>query len=247
MGTEIERKFLLASDQWRALSKAPGRLVRQGYLSSVKERTLRVRTAGAEAWITVKGITQGASRAEFEFPIPVADANQMLDELCERPLIEKTRYLVEHDGKTFEIDEFHGENAGLIVAEVELESEEERVDLPPWLGAEVTSDPSYFNVNLTRFPLPNGAPRPKPHSARPRALSYPGLFNQSCMPAARHATFKVRRCGHSDFALRGWTLMPPIRWCVQTSSGSGVPIWEATNPLVPSISTHSCWVVLTRK
>ena len=88
MGTEIERKFLLASDQWRALPTVPGRLIRQSYLSSVKERTVRVRTAGDRAWITVKGITQGASRAEFEYPIPVADANLMLDALCEKPLIE---------------------------------------------------------------------------------------------------------------------------------------------------------------
>jgi len=153
MGTEIERKFLLASDQWRDLTTASGRLIRQGYLSTVKERTVRVRTAGDEAWITAKGITHGASRAEFEFPIPLADANLMLDSLCEKPLVEKTRYLVKHGGKTFEIDEFHGENAGLIVAEVELEGEEATIDRPPWLGAEVTSDPRYFNVNLLRKPF----------------------------------------------------------------------------------------------
>src|SRR5450432_1909615 len=109
MGTEIERKFLPASDQWRALAEGSGHLIRQGYLSSVKERTVRVRTAGDEAWITVKGMTHGASRVEFEYSIPLADANVMLDSLCENPLVEKTRYLVEHGGKTFEIDEFYGD------------------------------------------------------------------------------------------------------------------------------------------
>lgn len=153
MGTEIERKFLLASDQWRDLTEGSGHLIRQGYLSSVKERTVRVRSAGDRAWITVKGITQGASRAEFEYPIPVADANLMLDALCEKPLIEKTRYVVPQGDRKFEIDEFHGENAGLIVAEVELESEAAGIDRPPWLGAEVTDDPRYFNAKLVSFPF----------------------------------------------------------------------------------------------
>ena len=153
MAIEIERKFLLATDQWRTLV-TESRLIRQGYLSSVKERTVRVRTAGDEAWITVKGITHGASRAEFEFSISAIEANQMLDSLCERPMVEKTRHLVEYRGKIFEIDEFHGENAGLIVAEVELESEGDRVDRPAWLGVEVTSDPRYYNVNLAHHPFP---------------------------------------------------------------------------------------------
>ena len=153
MGTEIERKFLLASDQWRDLAAGSGRLIRQGYLSSVKERTVRVRTLGDEAWITVKGITRGASRAEFEYPIPLADANLMLDALCEKPLIEKTRHVVPQGDLKFEIDEFHGDNAGLIVAEVELESEAESIDRPAWLGAEVTDDPRYFNANLVSVPF----------------------------------------------------------------------------------------------
>lgn len=153
MAREIERKFLLASDQWRALTSAPGHLVRQGYLSSVKERTVRVRTAGDKAWITVKGITDGAARAEFEYPIPLSEANEMLDTLCETPLVEKTRHLVKHGGQIFEIDEFHGENASLIVAEVELESEDANIDCPPWLGVEVTNDPRYFNTNLMRSPF----------------------------------------------------------------------------------------------
>jgi len=153
MGIEIERKFLLGSDQWREIAAGSGRLIRQGYLSSVKECIVRVRTSGDEAWITVKGITHGAARAEFEYLIPLGDANLMLDSLCERPLIEKTRYRVRHGGKTFEIDEFHGDNAGLVVAEVELESEEATIDRPPWLGDEVTSDPRYFNANLVSRPF----------------------------------------------------------------------------------------------
>lgn len=150
MATEIERKFLVNGTAWHPQSG--GVMLRQGYLSSVKERVVRVRVAGEQAFITIKGITRDVSRLEFEYGIPVADASRMLDLLCERPLVEKTRYAVFVDGHRWEIDEFHGENAGLVVAEIELESETEAFSRPEWLGREVSSDPRYFNSNLAREP-----------------------------------------------------------------------------------------------
>ncbi len=150
MGTEIERKFLVTGDGWR--QDATSTSFRQGYLSTVKERTVRVRSAGDGGWLTIKGITVGASRTEFEYAIPVADADAMLDELCERPIIEKTRHVVKVDGMTWEIDEFRGENEGLVIAEVELDSADEEFASPDWLGDEVTDDPRYFNANLIAHP-----------------------------------------------------------------------------------------------
>ena len=151
MGKEIERKFLVQGEAWRSL--AEGSVYRQGYLSTEKERVVRVRTIGNEGFLTIKGITVGSTRLEYEYPIPVADANEMLDKLCERPLIEKTRYKIESGGHTWEIDEFGGENQGLVVAEVELSAESEAVDLPDWIGEEVTADPRYFNSNLIAHPF----------------------------------------------------------------------------------------------
>ncbi|MGA9964669.1 MAG: CYTH domain-containing protein [Terriglobales bacterium] len=151
MGKEIERKFLVKDNSWRA--QDTGKRYRQGYLSAVKERTVRVRTAGDKAYLTIKGITVGASRPEYEYEIPVADANEMLDQLSERPLIEKTRYRIQHDGLVWEIDEFEGENRGLITAEVELKDEHQFVALPAWVGEEVTGDPRYFNANLVAKPF----------------------------------------------------------------------------------------------
>lgn len=150
MGTEIERKFLVTGDSWRG--QGTSTVFRQGYLSTVKERTVRVRAAGDEGTLTIKGITVGASRTEFEYEIPVEDADTMLDELCEKPIIEKTRDVVEVDGTTWEIDEFGGVNDGLIVAEVELDSPDEQFTRPDWLGDEVTDDPRYFNANLIAHP-----------------------------------------------------------------------------------------------
>lgn len=151
MGKEIERKFLVKSDAWRAL--AQGTMYRQGYLNSIKERTVRIRTVGEKAFLTIKGITVGASRAEYEYEIPFADCNAMLDTLAEKPIIEKKRYKIARAGLTWEIDEFFGENAGLIVAEVELESEDQKIDKPEWIGEEVTGDPRYFNSNLIKHPF----------------------------------------------------------------------------------------------
>jgi CYTH domain-containing protein len=151
VATEIERKFLVVDDAWRA--RSTGTAFRQGYLSTVKERTVRVRAAGNCGYLTIKGITVGAVRSEFEYEIPRAEADQMLDELCERPLIEKTRYEIEVDALTWEIDVFTGVNDGLIVAEIELEDEAQEIDLPEWVGVEVTDDPRYFNSNLIAHPF----------------------------------------------------------------------------------------------
>lgn len=150
MSREIERKYLVVDDAWRSLGTATR--IRQGYLSTVKERTVRIRVVDDAAYLTIKGINRGATRTEFEYPIPVADADQMLDELCERPLIEKTRHVVGRGDVTWEIDEFGGANAGLIIAEVELEHESQPLDLPDWVGEEVTTDPRYFNANLIDHP-----------------------------------------------------------------------------------------------
>jgi CYTH domain-containing protein len=149
MAEEIERKFLVEGDEWRTLGH--GEVVRQGYLSTVKERTVRIRMVAEQAWITIKGLTVGATRSEFEYPIPLGDAAQML-ELCEQPIIEKTRHVVEAGGLRWEIDEFAGVNRGLIVAEVELDDPDQPIELPDWIGVEVTDDPRYYNANLIAHP-----------------------------------------------------------------------------------------------
>jgi adenylate cyclase len=151
MAKEIERKFLVKGNSWR--DQDTGKHYRQGYLSTVKERTVRVRTAGDKGFITVKGSNTGATRSEFEYEIPMSDANEMLDRLCEQPLIEKTRYRIPFGGLTWEIDEFEGDNRGLVTAEVELRNENQAVSLPDWIGQEVTADPRYFNSNLVAHPF----------------------------------------------------------------------------------------------
>lgn len=153
MGTEIERKFLIKGNDWKKNSKAV--LFRQGYLSTVKERTVRVRTIDNKGFLTIKGITVGATRAEYEYEISVSDANEMLDSLCEKPIIEKTRTKIEYKGLIWEVDEFFGENEGLVVAEVELVSEDQEPAIPEWIGEEVTGDPRYFNSNLIKNPFKN--------------------------------------------------------------------------------------------
>jgi len=151
MGREIERKFLVRGDSWRKI--AHGSLYRQGYLSTLKEKVVRVRVADDKGFLTIKGITEGFSRLEFEYEIPFKDANTMLDTLCERPLIEKYRYRVEHEGMIWEIDVFLGDNEGLVLAEVELESETQQFALPDWIGEEVSEDPRYYNANLVKNPF----------------------------------------------------------------------------------------------
>ena len=150
MAHEIERKFLVRSDEWRALAKATH--YRQGYLSSVKERVVRVRTIDDQGFLTIKGINEGLTRLEFEYDIPAEDAAGLL-ELCEKPLIEKNRSKIELNGLTWEVDEFFGDNAGLIVAEVELESEDQTFEKPSWVGEEVSGDPRYYNSNLIQNPF----------------------------------------------------------------------------------------------
>ena len=151
MAKEIERKFLVVGDAWRRLAK--GIRYRQGYLSTVKERTVRVRATEGRAFLTVKGPTEGATRSEYEYEIPADDANEMLDELCEKPIIEKNRYKISVGHLTWEVDEFFGVNEGLIVAEIELMSEDQPFEKPAWIGAEVTGDPKYFNANLIARPF----------------------------------------------------------------------------------------------
>jgi len=151
MAKEIERKFLVQGDAWRKL--ADGVAYRQGYLSSVKECVVRVRTAGKEGFLTIKGINVGATRLEYEYKIPVEEADEMLSSLCERPLIEKKRCKIPYEGLVWEVDEFSGDNRGLILAEVELEDEGQAFETPNWIGEEVTSDPRYFNSNLVKHPF----------------------------------------------------------------------------------------------
>ena len=148
MGTEIERKFLVQGDGWRS---AAGLRLSQGYLCRDVARTVRVRLAGSQAFLTVKGASVGATRAEFEYPIPVDDARQLLA-LCDGPLIDKTRHTLNHAGMVWEVDEFHGANEGLVVAEIELASEDQAFGKPPWLGREVTDDARYFNSYLAAHP-----------------------------------------------------------------------------------------------
>lgn len=151
MAVEIERKFLVKSNEWRSLGV--GTLYRQGYVSIDKNNTVRVRVVGNQGYLTLKGITTGYSRLEFEYAIPVADALEMLQHLCHGPLIEKTRYKVILDDLVWEIDEFAGDNQGLIVAEVELSDPDQAIAIPSWVGAEVSGDPRYYNANLIQHPF----------------------------------------------------------------------------------------------
>ncbi len=151
MGKEIERKFLLKNEQWRGL--AEGTLYRQGYISTDENRAVRVRVIGEKGFLTIKGRQEKLLvRLEYEYEIPLADANELLDKLCDRPIIEKYRYKIPFAGMVWELDEFLGENAGLFVAEVELSHESQTVELPDWVGDEVTEDPRYLNVNLIQNP-----------------------------------------------------------------------------------------------
>lgn len=150
MPEEIERKFLVKDDSWKALGEALA--LRQGYLSISPERTVRVRQAADRGWITVKGPTRDYTRSEFEYEIPGSDAQEMLDSLCLRPILEKRRTKISHAGLTWEVDEFLGDNAGLIVAEVELSSATQDFDRPVWIGTEVTGDPRFYNSNLLKNP-----------------------------------------------------------------------------------------------
>ena len=150
MAEEIEHKYLVHLGLWQPADS--GTLYRQGYLSEGKERVVRVRIAGDSAFLTIKGATDGITRLEFEYSIPLDDAADMLDRLCHRPLIEKTRHREMWEGRMWEIDVFHGDNAGLVIAEVEVAAACDHVVLPPWAGREVSDDPRYFNNNLGAHP-----------------------------------------------------------------------------------------------
>lgn len=151
MATEIEHKFLVANDDWRG-QVSHSVYYRQGYLSSQPTSSIRVRISDNQAWLNIKSATIGTHRQEYEYEIPKADADEMLNHLCKKPLIEKTRYFVEHQGHTWEIDVFDGDNQGLIVAEIELSDIGETFAKPSWLGEEVTYDLRYYNNNLANHP-----------------------------------------------------------------------------------------------
>lgn len=151
MATEIERKFLLKSDAWRSEADA-GVPMRQGYLIGAAKASVRVRISGDQAYLNIKSATLGVQRQEYEYAIPVQEATELLDTLCEKPLIEKTRYHVQHGGHTWEVDVFEGDNQGLEVAEIELSDADEDFARPDWLGEEVSHDTRYYNVCLVKHP-----------------------------------------------------------------------------------------------
>ncbi|WP_029286393.1 CYTH domain-containing protein [Pedobacter sp. R20-19] len=152
MGVEIERKFLVHHDAWNILVKPNGKDLRQGYILNDPAKTIRVRIAEAKAWLTIKGITLGASRLEYEYEIPIVEAKELLDNFSEGEL-EKVRYEIDYQGKIWEVDVFSGDNDGLIVAEIELLSEAEDFECPPWIDVEVTGDKRYYNASLTTYPF----------------------------------------------------------------------------------------------
>ncbi len=149
MGIEIERKFLVQGASWR---QGAGLRITQGYLNRDPQRTVRLRIAGDKGFLTIKGPTTGVSRVEFEYPIDLLQVQQMLS-LCDGPVLDKTRYAVTHLGDLWEVDEFHGANQGLVVAEIELTSPQQPFSRPDWLGAEVSDDPRYFNSSLISHPF----------------------------------------------------------------------------------------------
>ncbi|KRT16971.1 adenylate cyclase [Pedobacter ginsenosidimutans] len=152
MGKEIERKFLIDHQQWANLSKPEGKLFRQGYLLTDKDKTIRVRATETKGFLTIKGQTIGATRMEYEYEIPVTEATELLDNFSLSEL-SKTRYEIPFGGKLWEVDVFLGDNKGLIVAEIELDSEDEIFDLPDWVSREVTEEEKYYNSNLTVTPF----------------------------------------------------------------------------------------------
>ena len=151
MAKEIERKFTVINDNWREQVKSSARY-RQGYMGQADKASIRVRLEDNRALLNIKSATLGVERHEYEYEIPARDANEMLDALCEKPLIEKTRHFVEHQGHTWEVDVFDGDNAGLVVAEIELDSADEPFSVPDWAGEDVSHDHRYYNVCLVKHP-----------------------------------------------------------------------------------------------
>ncbi|MGB1890865.1 MAG: CYTH domain-containing protein [Candidatus Latescibacterota bacterium] len=153
MAQEIERKFLVADPSF--LKPLTGSQIKQGYIAGKERSAARIRIRDSGAFLTLKSETRGITRSEFEYEIPLADAEEMLETLCAPPHIEKTRYVVEWKGHTWEVDVFHGGNEGLIVAEIELATADQAFEKPPWLGREVSQDARYFNSNLAHCPYGN--------------------------------------------------------------------------------------------
>lgn len=151
MAIEIERKFLISSDEW-CHDADDGTQIVQGYMGSNEKSSVRIRVNGNTANINIKSKTIGAQRNEYEYAIPLVEANEMLTALCDRPYIDKTRYHVNYQGHLWEVDVFAGENDGLVVAELELTTVDETFDLPSWVGKEVTEDPRYYNICLVTHP-----------------------------------------------------------------------------------------------
>ncbi len=151
MALEIERKYLIDLEKIGTLEN--GIRIKQGYLSTNKDAVVRVRVKNDKAYLTIKGSNSGIARLEFEYEIPLNEANEMLEKLCQKPVIDKTRYLIKHDIHTWEVDIFYGDNEGLVVAEVELSSEDEHINLPIWVKEEVSHDDRYFNSNLMKLPF----------------------------------------------------------------------------------------------
>jgi adenylate cyclase len=151
MAMEIEHKFLVRGDAWRRNCDA-GKSMRQGYMGGEAPLSIRVRVSGEEAWLNIKHGLSATVRHEFEYAIPVEDARFLLENACRGPLVEKTRFLLHHGGHVWEIDVFHGDNEGLVVAELELSREGEEFERPDWLGEDVSSDPRYLNQNLAHHP-----------------------------------------------------------------------------------------------
>ena len=152
MGVEIERKFLVDHDKWKGVLKPEGRKIRQGYLLNANLKNIRIRIFGDEAFVTFKGATSGITRREYEYAIPVSDAAELLDNFAEAE-IAKTRFCLEIAGNVWEVDVFEGDNEGLIMAEIELDTEDDTFDTPPWIGAEVSDDDRYYNSNLSIHPF----------------------------------------------------------------------------------------------
>lgn len=152
MALEIERKYLVNKEQWNAVEKPPGNLLRQGYLLTDPDKTIRVRVTDSKGYLTIKGLSVGIARPEFEYEIPRDEAQQLLDNFSVSDL-QKIRYEIAFKGKVWEVDEFLGANAGLIVAEIELDSEAEQFELPAWIDREVSDEEKYYNSNLSVHPF----------------------------------------------------------------------------------------------
>ena len=151
MALEIERKYLIDLEKISPLEN--GIRIKQGYLSTNKDAVVRVRVKNDKAYLTIKGSNSGIARLEYEYEIPLIEANEMLEKLCQKPVIDKTRYIINHENHTWEVDVFYGDNEGLVVAEVELSSEDEHINLPIWVKEEVSHDDRYFNSNLMKLPF----------------------------------------------------------------------------------------------